>query len=428
MRNSYKYPKDNRFSIDKLLAVSKLFEYSSLLLSNDLKVNKYSSYQTVLALGAKNVLKSNRESFQSLRDFHKLHNDWMFGFLSYDLKNEIEDLQSNNIDKFNIPNLFFYVPETIVFILDNDVVIESIHSKSKIDVLVNSLNNLDLDDEKVDSIDLNPRESKDEYLKKIRKIKSHIQDGDIYEMNYCQEFYSSGKDIDPSFVFLNLNNINQSPFSVYFNFENNYLLCSSPERFLRKKGVDVVSQPIKGTRGRGIDENEDEVLFESLRLSEKDMSENVMIVDLVRNDLSRTAKQSSVNVEELFGIYTFETVHQMITTVKSQLDDRFDFVDLLETTFPMGSMTGAPKIKAMELIEKFEISKRSLFSSAFGYITPAGDFDFNVVIRSIIYNKINKHISVMVGGAITINSDPEAEYEECLVKSHAMIQSLNNER
>ena len=427
MRNSYKYPKDNRFSIDNLLAVSKSFEYSSLLLSNNLKSNKYSSYETILALGAKNILKSNRNSFQNLRDFHKLHNDWIFGFLSYDLKNEIEDLTSKNIDEFNIPNLLFYVPETILFIQNENVLIQSIHSKSKIDLFVNSLSNLHVDCEKVDSIELTSRESKKEYLEKINKIKSHIQNGDIYEMNYCQEFYSLGKDIDPRSVFLNLNNINKSPFSVYFNFENNYLLCSSPERFLKKKGIDVVSQPIKGTRRRGVDKKEDELLSKLLRESKKDISENVMIVDLVRNDLSRTAKKATVNVEELLGIYTFETVHQMITTVTSQLDDQFDFVDLLETTFPMGSMTGAPKIKAMELIEKFEISKRSLFSSAFGYITPDGDFDFNVVIRSIVYNEINKYISVMSGGAITINSDPEEEYEECLLKSHAMIKSLNHE-
>ena len=320
-----------------------------------MKSNKYSSYETILALGAKTILKSNRNSFQNLRDFHKLHNDWIFEFLSYDLKNEIEDLKSKNIDEFNIPNLLFYVPETILLIQNENVLIQSIHSKSKIDLFVNSLSNLHLDCKKIHSIDLTSRESKKEYLEKINKINSHIQNGDIYEMNYCQEFYSLGKDIDPRSVFLNLNNINKSPFSVYFNFENNYLLCSSPERFLKKKGIDVVSQPIKGTRRRGVDKKEDELLSKLLRESKKDISENVMIVDLVRNDLSRTAKKATVNVEELLGIYTFETVHQMITTVTSQLDDQFDFVDLLETTFPMGSMTGAPKIKAMELIEKFEI-------------------------------------------------------------------------
>ena len=153
-----------------------------------------------------------------------------------------------------------------------------------------------------------------------------------------------------------------------------------------------------------------------------------MIADLVRNDLSRTAKKSSVKVEELFAIYSFERVHQMITTISSEIDENFDFIEVLKSCFPMGSMTGAPKLKSMQLIERYETTKRSLYSGAFGYISPDQDFDFNVVIRSILYDRVSSYVSVLVGGAITINSDEKEEYEECLIKAQAMIDVLKNER
>jgi para-aminobenzoate synthetase component 1 len=197
---------------------------------------------------------------------------------------------------------------------------------------------------------------------------------------------------------------------------------------LQKSEDKIISQPIKGTRKRGKTQPEDQELISDLKQSEKDISENIMIADLVRNDLSKTAEKSSVKAEELCEIYTFDRVHQMISTISSNLDKKYNFVDVLESTFPMGSMTGAPKIKSMELIEKYETTKRSLFSSAYGYITPNADFDFNVVIRSILYDEINNYISVMAGGAITINSDPKSEYEECLVKAKAMIDVLKNEK
>ena len=149
-----------------------------------------------------------------------------------------------------------------------------------------------------------------------------------------------------------------------------------------------------------------------------------MIVDLVRNDLSRIAKKDSVKVDELFGVYTFDQVHHMISTISCELREDKGLKDVFEATFPMGSMTGAPKIRAMELIEKFEQTKRGLYSGAVGYISPEGDFDFNVVIRSMQYNALNKYLSFMVGGAITIGSDAELEYEECLVKAKALFEVL----
>lgn len=426
MRNTFVYPNPN-FSLESLLNFSKLYKYSSILLSNNTE-DKFSVFQTIFSFGEKDCLVSENDSFNKLRHFQNKYNDWMFGFLSYDLKNEIENLTSENVDKFKDPNLLFYIPETIFFISDIELKVESYLTKLEIDKIINQIQSQSVNFTNNPKIEIQFRETKQKYVQKINQIKGHIQKGDIYEMNYCQEMYSEGISIDPAKVFLDLNQSSMAPFSVYFKYDKKYLLCSSPERFLQKQKNVIISQPIKGTRRRGNSKKEDFQLKEQLTHCQKEKSENVMITDLVRNDLSKTALRSSVKVNELFGIYTFERVHQMISTISSKLDDAFDFVDVLETTFPMGSMTGAPKIKSMQLIEKYETTKRSVYSGAFGYISPNKDFDFNVVIRSILYDEIDSYVSLMVGGAITINSDPIEEYEECMVKAKAMIEVLRNER
>ena len=426
MRNTFTYSNQN-FNLNNLLSYSKKFSYSSILLSNKIE-DKYSQYQTVVCLGSKKTISSDKNSLNKLRNFHDKYKDWMFGFLSYDLKNEIENLNSENKDNFHVPNIFFFIPQTILFISNNELKVETFLSKNEIDKIIDDIKNKIDFDEKDNSVELQFTEGKESYIQKIRKIKEHIQRGDIYEMNYCQELYSQGTEINPEKVFLELNNSSKAPFSAYFKYKDKYLLCSSPERFLQKSGNRIISQPIKGTRKRGIDLDEDRFLFNELKNSKKDKSENVMITDLVRNDLSKTAQKSSVKVEELFGVYSFETVHQMITTISSIIDKKYDFVDLIESCFPMGSMTGAPKLKAMQLIEEYETTKRSIYSGAFGYISPYQDFDFNVVIRSILYDSLSSYISVLVGGAITINSDEEQEYEECLIKAQALINVLKNER
>ena len=427
MRHKYTYPKPSSNFQKKLVEFSKRYTYSSILFSGD-NLDKYSKFNTIAALGSKEIISSSSNSFKKLLSFHNHHKDWMFGFLSYDIKNEIEGLKSENIDQFKFPNLEFFIPETILFISDEDMKIESFLSENKISGLLEEINNFQIIQKEDPDIELNFRETKEEFLKKIESIKKHIHLGDIYEMNYCQELFSKGNDINPSSVFWELNLKSNAPFSVFSKMRNKYLLCSSPERFLQKSENNIISQPIKGTRKRGKNKKEDQELIFDLQKSEKDRSENIMIADLVRNDLSRTAEKSSVKAEEICKIYTFDRVHQMISTISSILDEKYNFVDVLETTFPMGSMTGAPKIKSMELIEKYETTKRSLFSAAYGYITPNADFDFNVVIRSILYDKLNNYISVMVGGAITINSDPKSEYEECLIKAEAMIDVLKNEK
>jgi para-aminobenzoate synthetase component 1 len=195
---------------------------------------------------------------------------------------------------------------------------------------------------------------------------------------------------------------------------------------LAKRDNKLISQPIKGTAKRQEDTKQDDQVKHELQTNQKERQENVMIVDLVRNDLTHSAKPGTVKTEELFGIYSFNQVHQMISTVVCEVQDGISDVQVIKSTFPMGSMTGAPKISAMQLMEQYESSKRSVYSGAIGYFSPDGDFDLNVIIRTLLYNAGNKYLSLHVGSAITYDADPEKEYEECLVKASAMFEVLGN--
>lgn len=353
---------------------------------------------------------------------------WKFGFISYDYKNEIEDLSSNNFDGFQFPNQHFFSPE-ILFSLSTDAF--EIHFKDdlwteeEIDQLLEELASIDLVHHDLNKVIVTPRVEKEEYLRTVNQLINHIQKGDIYEVNYCQEFYAQETIIDPISLYFRLNELSPTPFSCFVKYQDQYLVSASPERFIQKKGSRIISEPIKGTIKRGVTKAEDDRLVEQLRSDKKELSENIMIVDLVRNDLSKIANRDAVKVEELCEIYTFPQVHQMISTVSAEVDDGTSFDTIIKALFPMGSMTGAPKVSAMKLIERYEATKRGLYSGTVGCITPEGNFDFNVVIRSLLYNKENSYLSFMVGGAITAKSDPEKEYEECLLKAKALMEVLS---
>ena len=271
------------------------------------------------------------------------------------------------------------------------------------------------------------RISKADYIKKVEGLKDHILNGDIYEINYCMELFAKNVDINPISVYEHLCEISKAPFGVFYNNNEHFLSCSSPERFLKRDNNKLISQPIKGTIKRGINTTEDILLKNKLSNDEKEKTENVMIVDLVRNDLAKISKKNTVKVEELCNIYTFETVHQMISTITSEIEKDIPIESIFKATFPMGSMTGAPKLNAMKFSELYEISKRGLYSGTVGYITPQGNFDFNVVIRSILYNQKKGYLSIQVGSAITFNSNPESEYAECLLKAKGLLKALEVE-
>ena len=256
-------------------------------------------------------------------------------------------------------------------------------------------------------------------------MQEYIHRGDMYEANFCMEFFAENAHIHPFEKFEKLTTISKAPFTVFLKNNQQFLLSASPERYLKKVGERLISQPIKGTAQRFLDAVEDEKSKNQLASDPKERAENIMITDLVRNDLSRTAQQNSVQVEELCAVYSFLQVHQMISTITSKLDSQYSVIEAIKNSFPMGSMTGAPKVSAMKISEELEETKRGLYSGAVGYFTPTADFDFNVVIRSILYNQENKYVSFSVGSAITAQSVPEKEYEECILKAKAMSEVLS---
>ncbi|WMJ74320.1 anthranilate synthase component I family protein [Cytophagaceae bacterium ABcell3] len=384
----------------------------------------YGSFPTIIAFGAKDsLILPAGNAIASLRDFHKKHQGWLFGYLGYDLKNEIENLKSTNADQALLPDLAFFSPLHILFFDQGGVTILSPNPDSIYLEISNWNDYTDKVVPQVPSVKCNM--SRETYLEKVKKVRQHIYEGDVYELNLCMEFFSEPALLSPEDSWLKLLEFSPAPFSAYLKLKDQYLLSASPERFLKKVGKKLITQPIKGTSRRGTDKAEDELLKQRLKSSEKEQAENMMITDLCRNDLAQSSTPGSVIVEELFGIYTFAQVHQMISTVVSEMLPEKHWSEAIRNAFPMGSMTGAPKIRAMELIDALEESKRGLFSGATGYIAPNGDFDFNVVIRSIIYNKPKQYLSFHAGSAITWDSVPEDEYQECLLKTKAIRQLLN---
>lgn len=394
---------------------------------NQLQDEVHSTEDTLIALGSNAIIKGVAGS--ALDDLRSFVGDkkWAFGFLAYDLKNEIEEgLVSENFDGLSFPSLCFFEPQAIVRIKDHKVDIFSTDEELLVELCQEANWDLENDEQnKAVKFEIKSRISRSAYIKKIREIKEHIAKGDVYEMNFCHEFYAENAMIDPFDVHQELVEFSPTPFSSFVRMGSNYVMSASPERFIKKRGSKVISQPIKGTIRRGKNSAEDKLLIDELSASEKERSENIMIVDLVRNDLSQIAQDGSVQVDELCKVNSFSQVHQLISTVSCEARADIDSIGLIKRCFPMGSMTGAPKVKVMQLIEHFEESKRGLYSGSIGYFSPDGDFDFNVVIRSILYNSDNRYVSFSVGGAITHNSDPVKEYEETLLKAKGMMEVLS---
>ncbi len=410
---------------NQLLDWSQQFREMVFLDSNNYH-QKQSSFDCVLAVDAFTSVKTDfHNAFEDLKQYQQQTKDWLFGYLSYDVKNDVEDLHSNNFDGLHFPDLFFFQPKKLFLLKGNQLEVR--YLQLCVDEIESDL--IDIENNCQLSIvnyqlSIQQRISKESYIAKVNQLLEHIHRGDIYEANFCMEFYAENAIIESVKIYQKLNAISKPPFAIFFKNNEQYLLCASPERYLRKEGNKVISQPIKGTAKRFSDLVLDENSKTELETNPKERSENIMIVDLVRNDLSHTAIKGSVEVEELCGIYTFEQVHQMISTVVSTVETTTSPIEILRTTFPMGSMTGAPKISAMKIIEELEETKRGLYSGAVGYFSPENDFDFNVVIRSILYNAATNYVSFSVGSAITSQSNPEQEYEECLLKAKAMFEVL----
>ena len=383
------------------------------------------AFECLLAAGSKKSITANAGSaFEKLRVFYKENKNWLFGHFAYDLKNETEKLRSENFDGIGFDDMHFFVPEVVIKLTAKEVSIFCDGDAMDIFDAI-QLQPAAVNDNNKNSTTVKSRISKSDYTGTIQKLREHILRGDCYEINFCQEFFADNAAIDPLYIYHKLIQLSPNPFAALYKYNDKFCICASPERYLKKDGTKIISQPIKGTSKRDLTDREKDLQNKNyLSQNEKEKSENVMVVDLVRNDLSKICKRGTVQVEELFGVYSFPQVHQMISTVSGQIREGIDWVDIVKATFPMGSMTGAPKKSVMGLIEQYEKTKRGLFSGAIGYIDPGGDFDFNVVIRSILYNASTRYLSFQAGGAITFYSDAEKEYEECLLKAAAMIKAL----
>ncbi len=387
------------------------------------------SFDYIVAAGCKqSLLLEKGNAFESLKTFYDKQPCWLFGHLGYELKNEVESLSSDKKGLVDFGLAFFFEPE-IILTAQLDVL--TIHTQDGIDpnAIFSDINQSSIrsSSDPIGEIEINPAFSKHEYMERIKILQQHIKLGDCYEINFCQQFTAKAVRIDALDTFLRLNRLSPNPFSALYKLDDKYCLCASPERYLKKVGNTLCSQPIKGTSKRNTTDIEaDAAIKKSLLSSSKERSENVMVVDMVRSDLSRICKEGSVVVEELFGIYSFPQVHQMISTIKGELSEHLHWTDAIKATFPMGSMTGAPKKRVMELIDTYEMQGRGLFSGSIGYVTPKADFDFNVVIRSVFYDEVKMNLYFAAGGGITYYSDPESEYNESLLKAEAIMTVLKS--
>jgi para-aminobenzoate synthetase component 1 len=369
-------------------------------------------------------------AFAELRAWTATHRDWLFGHFAYDLVAETETLSGlrAKADAIGFPDLYFFVPSVFIRLNRDSIQIgvaggdpeatwkEIMRSEP---AGVGRMRPIER------GIAFKPRFTRGEYLDTVEALQRHILRGDAYEVNFCQEFYADATRLDPLDTWLALSSVSPNPFSAYYRLDHRYLFCASPERYLKKARHILYSQPIKGTASRNLrDGAADEALRNDLYHSPKDRAENVMVVDLVRNDLGRICLPGSVKVDELYGVYSFPQVHQLISTIRGELPPDVGWPEAIRATFPMGSMTGAPKHSVVQLIDRYERSRRGLFSGAVGYVTPSADFDFNVVIRSLLYNEGSGYLSYQVGSGITFYSDPASEYEECLVKAEGIRRAL----
>ncbi|RKD21564.1 aminodeoxychorismate synthase, subunit I [Caminicella sporogenes DSM 14501] len=354
------------------------------------------------------------------------------GYFSYDLCHHIEKFPRTAVDDIKIPDCFlgFYDGVVIIDHKNNRVYIASLGIKDDANKVVDEIFQK-IENGKVVDFELKSSKEKkfisnftrDDYIKAVNKIKDYIRAGDIYQANFTQRFECE-LDMTPYELYAKLRNINPAPFASFIDFGEGYIVSSSPERFIKIKDRIIETRPIKGTRPRGKTTEEDKRNREELLSSEKDKAELLMIVDLERNDLGKISKTGTVKVTELFHLEEYATVYHLVSTIIGEMKEDSDIIDVLKATFPGGSITGAPKIRAMEIIDELEPTQRNVYTGSIGYIGFNGDADLNIVIRTIVC-KDNKAY-FQVGGGIVWDSDPELEYEESLHKAKALMRALNS--
>ncbi len=412
----------------QLLAyASKHFETYSYLNGNSIPY-PHKAFPELMGMGHVDLLDiptPDAFSWKILDQFITQHQGkYILGYFNYQLKNHIEHVEFPLTDALQFPLVHVYIPQ-YVFIKD-DQGWKGWDTES--DQLLSSINTYTPSPGPVnEASEAKEQFSHDQYLKIVQRIKKELGQGNIYEINFCNSYTGNYSSMNYGNLYQRLNAISPMPFSALYKHREHVVVSASPERFIQKKGNTLISQPIKGTAGRKNNPAEDLAQKHHLETSLKERTENIMIVDLVRNDLSKICEGGSVRVEELCKAYTFDKVHQLISTISGRLENTaLPLSEVLKALFPMGSMTGAPKLKAMQLIDELEQEGRGLFSGTLGYIAPNGDFDFNVIIRSLLLNEKLGKYQYHAGSAITMASDAEQEYQECSLKT-LPIRLLINE-
>lgn len=394
--------------------------------------NNDNKYEGVLAVDADRIFQTDsKEGLNELKEYRKSNKDWLFGYLSFDAGRTINSTKENNraSDSLQFSKLSFFHPKKVFLLKEGSVEIHySSDIESEIETDWKVIRELAVEEIPLVFPDLkiNARLSKQEYFDKFQKIQAYIEQGEISEINFCQEFYASATLENPLAVYQHLNEISKPPFAAYLRMNDKYVLCASPERYLSNTNGKLKTQPIKGTAKRKENVEEDELARKALEEDRKEILENTITTEMIVEELQAIAKKGSVQITELCKTYTFKQVHQLISTIVCDLKPELHPVDAISGTYPMGSMTGIPKENSLAIIEELENFNRSLYSGSIGYFTPKDDFDFNVVIRSILYNAKNKYVSFSAGGAITALANPESEYKECLVKVKAMEEVLGS--
>jgi para-aminobenzoate synthetase component 1 len=408
----------------KALAWANRFPVFLVFDSNNYQQDKYAKYDWELFVDAIASVTPSENYFESVAEFQKQSNEMIVGFFGYECKDEIFKVPAQDHAEKSLPNCFFFKPRYRFSLKGNTLTINRNYPEA-----YEMMEQINLQEEErnpnINPIIFTELTTKELYCKNVNHIRQCIENGDFYELNYCTEVKAKQVTINPISIFLKLMELSAAPFSVFLKYYNQYTISASPERFMCKRGNRLISQPIKGTMRRSNDDKEDEQFKQALLLSEKERAENVMIVDLVRNDLTPFAISGSIKVEELFGIYTFKTVHQMVSTISCELQHEADAIAAMRNAFPMGSMTGAPKFEVIKKIQQLEQKPRGLFSGTIGYFDADGDFDFNVVIRTIFYDAAAKEIVIKTGSAITYDSNAADEYEELALKRAVLLDVLN---
>lgn len=426
----FKDEKDS-FILDSAMDPNKLGRYS-FISSNPFKVLKYKNNEE----NPLNNLQYELKKYKVKNNTHLPFVGGAVGYLSYDLGNYLEKLPKTAKDDTNVYDLYFgfynYVividhleGKTYIATPDLDIekektILKLVEEKIK-DAELRGIDNICYEEKNIDSIKLKSNFTKEEFKNAVKKVQNYIKQGDIYQANLTQRF--SGKTNLSSYeLYRDLRRISPAPFGAYLNFEGYNILSNSPERFIKCINNKIETRPIKGTRPRGINKEEDLRLQEELKNSEKDRAELLMIVDLERNDIGRISKIGSVKVPELFVIEPYANVNHLVATVVGEIEDNKDCIDVIKATFPGGSITGAPKIRAMEIIDELEPTQRNVYTGSIGYIGFNGDMDLNIAIRTIV--KEDDNVYFQVGGGMTWDSNPDDEYQETLDKAKSIMKAL----